>query len=321
MSEIAIRRDSGVDIHPAQDQAVARLAQWAQAAQAAAAMAGNLVRTSFVPAAYRGKPEEATAAILAGAEVGLSPMAALRAFDNIQGTPAPKAITLRAIVQSLGHEIRIDESTNTVASVSARRKGSTDWQTSTWTIERAQQAGYPNKNPNWKTAPAAMLVARATAEVCRWVASDAIMGMAYTAEEIRDEGTVFEPRPAPSRVTAADILASTDQPGPRDEPPAALPAAEPTQPEQELARPGRDGMTRAQQGKLHALFKEVEIGDRGQRLQYVNEILAETSGRQVESSSDLTKAEAGAVIDRLQHWVDGMQPTDDELADVVGDVR
>jgi hypothetical protein len=132
-------------------------------------------------------------------------MASLRAFDNIQGTPAPKAITLRAIVQAHGHDIRIDESTDKVATVSVRRKGSSEWQTCTWTIERAQQAGFFAKNPNWKSNPTAMLIARATAEMCRWVASDAIMGMPYAAEEIADR-TGAQAVPATSRVTAAEIV-------------------------------------------------------------------------------------------------------------------
>src|SRR4029077_20494647 len=81
------------------------LVEWAQAAQAAHELAESLVRTSFAPEKFRGKPGEATAAILAGSEVGCSPMAALRAFDIIGGVATPRAITLRAIVQSLGHEI------------------------------------------------------------------------------------------------------------------------------------------------------------------------------------------------------------------------
>jgi hypothetical protein len=44
-----------------------------------------------------------------------------------------------------------------------------------------------SSNPNYKNNPANMLVARATAEVCRWIAADAIMGMPYAAEEIADE--------------------------------------------------------------------------------------------------------------------------------------
>ncbi|MGI5144821.1 hypothetical protein ACQEVC_45640 [Plantactinospora sp. CA-294935] len=211
MTDVAIRSDQQLDIPAGTEPAAVQLAQWAQAADAAYRLAQSLCGTQFSPAAYRGKPEEACAAILAGAEVRLSPMASLRAFDNIQGTPAPKAITLRAIVQSLGHRVEVvGEPTAQTASVRGLRKGETDWQVSTWTIERAQQMGLTTKD-QWKKQPAAMLVARATAEVCRWIASDAIMGMPYTAEEIRDEGGSLEARPAPQRITAAEILGTTSE--------------------------------------------------------------------------------------------------------------
>ncbi|MDM4721134.1 hypothetical protein QTQ03_16575 [Micromonospora sp. WMMA1363] len=222
MTDVAVRQDQHLDIPTSTEPATAQLVQWAQAAEAAGQFAEAVCNTSAVPQAYRGKPAEAAAAILAGAEVGLSPMASLRAFDNIQGTPAPKAITLRAITQGLGHQVRIDESTAVTAVVSGRRNGDTDWQTSTWTIARAQQMGLTSKS-QWKQQPAAMLVARATAEVCRWIASDAIMGMPYTAEEIRDQGAQVDARPAPRIVSAADFL-------PADEPTPATETSDPTDP-------------------------------------------------------------------------------------------
>jgi hypothetical protein len=75
--------------------------------------------------------------------------------------------------------------------------------------------------------------------------------------------------------------------------------------------PGEDaGMNRAQQGMMHALFAKVEITDRGDRIQYVNEILAEKVGpnRKVGSSSELTRIEAGYVIDALQGWAKQLDP-------------
>lgn len=224
MSDIALRADQALTVPTAGQSGTAALAQWAQAADAAYRLADTLCSTQFAPAAYKGKPQEATAAILAGAEVGLSPLASLRAFDNIQGTPAPKAITLRAIAQGLGHQIRILKSTDTEAVVVGLRKGDLDdaWQQSTWTIDRARAMGLLGKD-QWKRQPAAMLVARATAEVCRWIASDAIMGMPYTAEEIRDQGHTVEARPRARVVTAADIL-GTDEPA---ETPPAIDEAQP----------------------------------------------------------------------------------------------
>lgn len=176
---------TGLAVRDHQGEAVQRLSEWATSAQAASAVAAELCRSSFVPDSFRGKPNEATAAILAGLEVGLQPMAALRSFDVIQGQAAARAITLRAIVQSHGHEVEVVESTATRCKVRGRRRGSDAWQDVTWTMDRARQLGVTNK-PNWKNQPQAMLVARATSEICRLIASDAILGIAYSSEEIAD---------------------------------------------------------------------------------------------------------------------------------------
>ena len=83
---------------PTQVSLVAQMADWAQSAQAVYQVCEQLQHTSFVPKHYQGKPQEMTAAMLAGMEVGLSQMASLRAFDPIQGTAAPKAITLLSLI-------------------------------------------------------------------------------------------------------------------------------------------------------------------------------------------------------------------------------
>jgi hypothetical protein len=214
MSELAIRNDQQLDVPTGREPVTAQLVQWAQAANAAYQYAQVVCSTQAVPAGYRGKPQEGAAAILAGSEVGLSPMASLRAFDNIQGTPAPKAITLRAIVQGQGHDLEVVESDARHCVVEGRRKGSDRWQRLEWTIERATTAGYVAKNPKWKTDPTSMLVARATSEMSRWLDSAAIMGMPYSAEEIRDQATfggVDQPTPR-ALTTAADILGETTDP-------------------------------------------------------------------------------------------------------------
>lgn len=204
-NEIAIR-DQQDAVQAYQQTSIDRLSHWADEAVKARQYADVVCDSSLVPVAYRGKPNEAAAAILAGAELGFDPMASLRAFDNIQGTPAPKAITLRAVVQSKGHRIRVVESTDQIAVVEGCPRGTDDWQRSTWNIARAERMGLTSKS-QWKQQPAAMLVARATAEVCRWIASDAIMGMPYAAEEISDH-TGTPALPATRRVTASDVVAA-----------------------------------------------------------------------------------------------------------------
>lgn len=156
--------------------------------------AKSLVKTSFVPASYQGKPEEAAAAIVTGLNMGLDPLAALRSMDVIQGTPAFRALTIRALVQSRGHEIWVEESTQQRAIVKGRRRGESKIETSMWDMDRARRLNLTGKS-NWKNQPENMLLARATTEVGRLIAADALLGMAYSIEELED-GVVPESAPA-----------------------------------------------------------------------------------------------------------------------------
>jgi hypothetical protein len=299
---------------------VQRLGEWAQAAQAAHSVAESLVKTSFVPEAFKGKAYEATAAILAGSEVGLSPMASLRSFDIIQGTAAPRALTLRAIVQSVGHHVWVEESTDTRAVVRGKRSGSNHEETSVWTIERARSMQLTNK-ANWKNQPKAMLVARATSEVCRLIAADAILGLPYSVEEIEDQG---EPGPlqataevtqAPAR-TARRKTAPT-RPAPANTRPAPAETVQDGPPlpgEEEVAEPNHaepsGSPSHAQQKKLHALFREAGLTDRDRGLRFLSVL----TGREIGSSKELTVEEASNVIDHLERLA-----PDDVAAIIDGD--
>jgi hypothetical protein len=285
-------------------QGVQRLIDWADAARAAHTVAQSLVTTSFVPEAFRGKSHEATAAILSGAEVGLSPMGSLKSFDIINGTAAPRALTLRAIVQSLGHEIIIDEQTDTRCKVRGRRRGSSEWQPVTWTIDRAQRLGLTGKT-NWKSQPQAMLVARATSEVARLIAADAILGIPYSVEEIEDSAEV-----APSATVRRSGTTRTVErvPAPQaeepalDEPPPAAPVPSPEPPDE-----SGDGITSGQLKKIGAGMRDQGITARPDALAYVARVI----GREVESRNDLTKAEAHQVIEALEFDAMGAEPAED----------
>jgi hypothetical protein len=213
-----------VERHRPESRDVQRLRDWADAATAAYRVAQSLCKTSFVPVHYRGKPEEATAAILAGNELDLSPIASLNAFYPIQGTSAPKAITLRAVVQARGHEITLVETTEQRCVMRGRRRGAQDWQQVTWTLQRATRLGLTQRE-QWKKQPQAMLVARATSEIARLIASDALMGIPYSYEELADTippetetvrrtGKVRRATPAgdPAAVRPAEPPAATSRP-------------------------------------------------------------------------------------------------------------
>jgi hypothetical protein len=297
----------------ANDVAVQRLADWAASAQAAYLVAEQLVRTSFVPDSFRGKPHEATAAILAGLEMNLQPMASLRSFDVISGQAAPRAITLRAVAQAHGHEIVLEESTGTRCVMRGRRAGSSNWQKVTWTIDRARSLGVTNKN-NWRTQPQAMLVARATSEIARLVAADAILGLAYSAEELADGVEVGTEAPA---TTAPDepvpIEGKRRMSRRKPEPPAEEPPAEDDVQEGEVVAPR---MTAEQNRKMRALYGKVHDKGRAEQKRITALILGVD---EIATHSDLTPEQASTVIDRLTAVEAGFcQFEIDDQANVVG---
>jgi hypothetical protein len=199
------------------------LMAWAQEASLAYDMATKLAATSFVPQSLRGKPGDIAAAILAGSELGLKPMATLKSIDIIQGTPALRAHAMRAVIQNQGHAIELVDSRDDYCKMRGRRKDSETWQEVEWDIPRARLLGLLNKD-QWKKQPKAMLVARATGELCRLIASDALHGMAYVSEEI--DGYVHgEIAPAKAPLSVAAITAPAPAPA-VVEPQQAVPEAE-----------------------------------------------------------------------------------------------
>jgi hypothetical protein len=296
MSELSLRETGALSMAESESglsPTVASLVAWAESARAAHQIATSLVGTSFVPEAFRNKPGEATAAILSGAEVGLSPMASLRSFDIIQGTAAPRAGTLRAVVQAKGHDMWVEESTDTRAIVAGQRAGSNKVQKSTWTMDRAKRLKLAGKS-NWQNQPQAMLIARATSECARLIASDAILGIPYSSEEIADgvdfdAGGEVTATVAPARRTARRApLATVPEP-------AFEPDETPLAPHDERFTPAEPA-TRAQVTKLNIQLQVIGYDDRDEKLAF----LSEKVGRPIASSNDLTKAEASSLIDELE---------------------
>lgn len=225
MSELSVREETALVAAPepsAPVVPVSSLAAWAYDASQAHKIATSLAKTSFVPASLRGRPDDITAAILTGQELGLQPMASLRAMDVIQGTPALRAHAMRGLVQSRGHSVQLVESTGDRCVMRGRRKGETEWQMVEWTITRAERLGLTGKD-QWKKQPTTMLIARATGEICRLIAADVLYAAPYVAEELDDGG-----RPAPSMVaapvTAAEILGADPDADPAGDPVGEEPA-------------------------------------------------------------------------------------------------
>jgi hypothetical protein len=208
-NEIAQRDEQAVATTSPAPQPTNELMEWVESARQANIVAQSLAKTDFA-GQFRNKPDEITAAILTGQELGLKPMTALKSIDVIQGQPALRAHAMRAIVQHQGHDIELVESDDTHCVMRGRRKGAEGWQTVVWDIPRARLLGLLNKD-QWKKQPKTMLVARATGELCRLIASDALHGLPYAAEEV--DGYVHgETAPAKAPLSVAALTAPAPQP-------------------------------------------------------------------------------------------------------------
>ena len=203
--------------------------------------ARSLVTTPFVPSQYQGNPGHAAAAIMTARGVGiLDPMAALRSLDVIQGAPAFRANTLRALAQRDGHDIWVEEANSQRVIMKGRRRGDDRIQESMWDMDRARAMGLTNKD-NWKKQPQAMLTARATSELVRLIAADTVAGL-YSVEELSDGEQPAEAAPAVEAKPAAKrtMRRRRVEPKPVEEPPAPAPDPEPVAtpaPEEPTAEP------------------------------------------------------------------------------------
>jgi hypothetical protein len=272
-----------------------RLVAWAGAASAAHQLASSLTRTSFVPKAFQGNAGDATAAIILGDELGLSPLSALRSIYIISGTPALYARTMVALAMSKGHEVWTESSTDREVIVCGRRRGSEHIERVTWTIDRARKAGYTN-NKKYDSDPQAMLWAKAAGEVARKIAPDVLAGVPHSVEDLE-----LEDQPT-AKVTRAPRTVQRQPKPEAPEPEFDEPAPEPVKAAADVM------ITDAQSKKLHALLREAGITDREVGLAYIGDVI----GHEIGSSKELTKAEASKAIEQIAAE---KEPTEDAPAD------
>lgn len=168
--------------------ALGALHEHVAAMDAASKLATALCATDMVPKQYKNKPDDGAAAILYGAELGLNPIQSLQNVMVINGKPGVEARTMVAFLKTKGYLVETVESSDTRVTVRGTAP-SGHVETSTWTIERAATAGYTS-NALYKKIPAQMLYAKAATEVCRKLAPDVLLGIAYSTEELRLEQAV-----------------------------------------------------------------------------------------------------------------------------------
>lgn len=122
--------------------------------------------------------------IAKGRELGIPPLYALSKISIIEGKPACEAeLMLAMIYRDHGDTAVLPVASDaTSATFQYKRRGWSEYQTHTFTIEEARTAGLLGKK-NWKEYPPAMLRARCLSALARLGFPDSIGGL-YTPEEL-----------------------------------------------------------------------------------------------------------------------------------------
>ncbi|CPR33992.1 Uncharacterised protein [Mycobacteroides abscessus] len=286
--------DTEIEILPARRpsaaEALGALAAHVEAMHNAKVLGDALADTELVPETYRGKPGNAGAAILFGAELGLNPIQSLQQIFVVKGKPAIYARTAVALLKGHGIVVQTLETSDTSVTVTATDPRTGQVETSTWDIGRATTAKYTS-NALYTTDPQAMLYAKAAMEVCRKIAPDILLGIPYSREELE-----LEQQPVRVRSDRADrgltglraaVIDTETESAPVEPTPGA-----PEAPEVQM-------ITQPQSRKLYALLRERGLEDKDAALAWISSAL-NRADRPVASTKDLTKAESITLIDILE---------------------
>lgn len=172
---------------------------------------------SLIPAALRGKPADVLISIMAGRELGLSPMQSLRSMHVVQGRPVMSADLMVALcvkATDVCSYFQLVESTQEIATYETHRKGQKTPTKMYFTLEQAKRAGLTGKD-NWRSYPEAMLRARCAAALARAVYPDLLAGV-YESSELREATQPLGVVPPPE----VDVTPPPEPPPAKTEEPA-----------------------------------------------------------------------------------------------------
>jgi hypothetical protein len=262
-----------------QSSAIGQLMQHVQAMSSAYDLAEKLCNTTMVPAIYRGKPDDATAAILYGSELGLTPIQSLQQIFVVQGKPAIYARTMVALLMSKGHEVWTETTGDEAVTVCGRMRGSDH-------VERS----------------------KAASEVCRKIAPDVLLGIGYSREELELEQPPVRVRservsggvsglkaalglgdPAPSEDVVDDESVAMGQAAAEA---ASNEGSEPEAPQVEL-------ITAAELKRLWAKLTDVGLTKQDECLAWINDTLNLDEAAQITNTRAITAEQAKALFKEL----------------------
>lgn len=311
-NEIAISQPSSVVAAPTPISISGALQEQVQQMGHAYTLAQSICKTSLVPQTFRGKPEDGAVAIMAGAKWGLDAISSLQNIFIVHGSPSTYARVMKAVVLANGHKIWTVESSPTKVVVRGKRSDSEDIEESVWTIQRA--APYAKTNTKYSTEPENMLYARATAECARRVAPDCLLGMPYSREEMEDARPTRVSSQRTDGTRISDSLGITTPPPEAANEPAAEAEPAPVDvthlqeteaPSNSVAEPdttqvedvvAEEMITAAQLKKLHVVLGKESLTTDVSK----HDWLSSNLHREITSTKQLTKSEAGEIIDYLE---------------------
>lgn len=170
-------------------------------------LAAQIAKTEFVPESFRNRPEAVLACMLFGREVGLGPMASLNLTQSIKGKVGLKPEGMRAVVQAHGHRIWTEEYGDDAVTLCGQRAGDERVERVRWTLDDAKRAKLVAAgDSSWSKYPRAMLLARATSELCRLLFSDVTGGIAYGPDELEEIAGVAPPPAAAAPVVRGAVV-------------------------------------------------------------------------------------------------------------------
>lgn len=268
------------------EQGIAKLRAHAELKAMAFEYADFITKTGACPDIYRGKPFDAAAAIIRGTALGFDPDGALEAFFVIHGKVGMYARAMIAVAQNVGCQVWESEASDVAVTWQGTRPGSDKVESVTWTIERAEKAGYVKSNAKYRSNPAEMLRAKCQAELARIIAPGALMGMVSEVE--KDEVR-------PIQATAERVGPARGVSGLRDKL-----GVTPQQETQQAAPSVGEGpaIVAASSSELKDMI--ALLGDAGHEgkdkvLSHVSTVL----GREVSATKELSSDDVATVLDHL----------------------
>lgn len=259
------------------------------------ANAARAMAQSMLPEPYRGNPANVLIAVGLGSAMGLSFAESLYRIAVIKGKPSASAELIASNVRRAGHKLRVSVTEDppfaeaTIIRADDPEAPITVKRDMAWAARMGLAA-----EANYKKQPATMLSYRAITACARLACPEALYGVTYTPDEIRDElPDTAAPAPVtldrfdPPTVDIADAEEVTDEP-------------------MAVAVRALSTKTRA---RMFAMFSERGITDRDEQIRGIVPVIRRT----IESRSELTEDEGRAVITALEALpvvVPADEPTD-----------